>query len=57
MVPRETEDNGYAKFWGEHYRMLWYFLEWSILYKLLFFIAHGNMLTSQGNRKHYGQTR
>ena len=56
MVPRETEDNGYAKFWGEHYGMLWYFLEWSILYKLLFFIAHGNMLTSQGNRKHYGQT-
>ena len=56
MAPRETEDNGYAKVWGEHYGMLWYFLEWSILYKLLFSIAHGNMLTSQGNRKHYGQT-
>ena len=40
----------------EHYGMLWYFLEWSILCKLLFSIAHGNMLTSQGNRKHYDQT-
>ena len=31
---RETEDNAYAKFWGdeqkEHYGMLCYFLEWSI---------------------------
>ena len=27
-----------------------------ILHKLLFSIAHGNMLTSQGNRKHYDQT-
>ena len=33
MAPRETENNAYAKFWGEkkeHYGMLWYFLEWSI---------------------------
>ena len=29
MTPRETENNAYAKFWGdkkEHYGMLWYFL-------------------------------
>ena len=34
MAPRETEDNAYAKFWGdnkEHYGMLWYFLECSII--------------------------
>ena len=39
MASRETEDDGYAKFWGEHYGMLWYFLEWSIL---------------TANRVHYG---
>ena len=34
IAPRETENNAYAKFWvtkKEHYGMLWYFLEWSIL--------------------------
>ena len=33
MAPRETENNAYAKFWGEKQRTLWYvmvFLEWSI---------------------------
>ena len=35
MAPSETEDKAYAKFWGEnkeHYGMLWYFLEWLVLY-------------------------
>ena len=34
MAPRETENNAYAKFWGDQQRALWYvmaFLEWSIL--------------------------
>ena len=35
MAPRETENNAYAKFWGDKQRLLWYvmvyFLEWSIL--------------------------
>ena len=34
MAPRETEDNAYAKFWGDKQRTLWYvmvFLEWSNL--------------------------
>ena len=34
MAPRETENNAYAKFWGDKQRTLWYvmvFLEWSIL--------------------------
>ena len=33
MAPRETENNVYAKFWGDKQRALWYvmvFLEWSI---------------------------
>ena len=33
MAPRETENNAYAKFWGDKQRELWYvmvFLEWSI---------------------------
>ena len=33
MAPRETENNAYAKFWGDKQRTLWYvmvFLELSI---------------------------
>ena len=35
MAPRETENNAYAKFWGDKQRTLWYvmvFLEWSIAF-------------------------
>ena len=35
MAPRETENNAYAKFWGDKQRALWYvmvFLEWSITF-------------------------
>ena len=28
MAPRETENNAYAKCWGDKQRALWYFLEW-----------------------------
>ena len=34
MASRETENNAYAKFWGDKQRTLWYvmvFLEWSIV--------------------------
>ena len=34
MAPGETENNAYANFGvtnKEHYGMLWYFLEWSIM--------------------------
>ena len=34
MAPRESENNVYAKFWGDKQRALWYvmvFLEWSML--------------------------
>ena len=30
MAPKETENNAYAKCWGDKQRALWYFLEWSI---------------------------
>ena len=33
MASRETENNAYARFWGDKQRALWYvmvFLEWSI---------------------------
>ena len=29
MVPRETENNGYAKFWGDKERALWYVMVFS----------------------------
>ena len=41
MVPRETENNAYAKFWGDKKRALWYvmaFLEWSIPTELRIFM-------------------
>ena len=37
MAPRETENNAYAKFWGDKQRALWYvmvFLEWSISFAI-----------------------
>ena len=42
MAPRETENNAYAKFWGDKQRALWYvmvFLEWSITPVLLSYRA------------------
>ena len=41
MAPRETENNAYAKFWGDKQRTLWcvmVFLEWSIR-DLIFFVG------------------
>ena len=38
MALRETENNAYAKFWGDKQRVLWYvmvFLEWSIPTQIL----------------------
>ena len=29
MVPRETEDNAYAKFWSDKQRALWYVMVFS----------------------------
>ena len=29
MAPRETENNAYAKFWGDKQRALWYFMVFS----------------------------
>ena len=29
MAPRETENNAYAKFWGDKQRVLWYVMVFS----------------------------
>ena len=29
MAPRETENNAYAKFWGDRQRALWYVIVFS----------------------------
>ena len=45
MAPRETENNAYAKFWGDKQRTLWYvmvFLEWSIMANSLAVGRKGN---------------
>ena len=31
MVPRETENNAYAKFWGDKQRALWYVMVFSVV--------------------------
>ena len=31
MVPRETENNCYAKFWGDKQRALWYVILFSVV--------------------------
>ena len=43
MAPRETENNAYAKFWGDKQRalgMLWYFLGWSIVLTVLCLVGN-----------------
>ena len=40
MAPRETENNAYAKFWGDKQRALWYVIvfsgvvNWDIYYNM-----------------------
>ena len=31
MAPVDTEDNAYAKFWGEKQRALWYVMVFSVV--------------------------
>ena len=31
MAPRETENNAYAKFWGDKQRALWYVMIFSVV--------------------------
>ena len=50
MAPRETENNAYAKFWGDKQRTLWYvmvFLEWSIVHKQCFQFLLGLTIASR----------
>ena len=37
MAPRETENNAYAKFWGDEQRALWYVTVFSVVVSWLAF--------------------
>ena len=41
MVPRETENNAYAKFLGDKQRVLWYVMVFSVSSGQLTIFAHG----------------
>ena len=43
MAPRETENNGYAKFWGDKQRALWFVMVFSgvVSYLVLTFMNMG----------------
>ena len=41
MVPRETENNAYAKFLGDKQRVLWYVMIFSVSSGQLTIFAHG----------------
>ena len=36
MAPRETENNAYAKFWGDKQRALWYVMIFSGVFNFIF---------------------
>ena len=44
MAPRETENNAYAKFWGDKQRTLWYVMVFSgvVNFSALLFLALGS---------------
>ena len=41
MAPRETENNAYAKFWGDKQRAIWYFM--------LFFVVVNKRIQANNN--------
>ena len=47
MTPRETENNAYAKFWGEKQRALWYVTVFSgeVNSSILMFNLFGEYIT------------
>ena len=45
MAPRETENNAYAKFWGDKQRVLWYVTVFSRVVK------RGKALPTKKSRK------
>ena len=53
MVPRETENNAYPKFWSDQQRVLWYVVVFSGVVDMKFHIQL-NASISVGNRR---QTR
>ena len=43
MIPKETGNNVYAKFWVEKQRVLWYFWYW-LIRRALFFLKNIHFL-------------
>ena len=40
MAPRETENNAYAKFWGDKQRALWYVMVFSGVVSIIARVKH-----------------
>ena len=56
MAPRETENNAYAKFWGEKQRALWYVMVFSgVVNYLLACLAWRFWLGALSNKGGRGQ--
>ena len=43
MVPRETGNNAYAKFWRDKQRVLWYFCQWPFMHNYGFIVMEGSL--------------
>ena len=41
MTPRETENNAYAKFWGDKQRALWYVMIFSVVVNCRYDLSQG----------------
>ena len=57
LLPRETEDNAYAKFWGDKQRALWYVMIFSVVVNCFnnsFKIIHTAKQASSTNSRYDG---
>ena len=51
MAPRETENNAYAKFWGDKQRALWYVMVFSGVVKRAFSLTWPASMQIYGNKR------
>ena len=50
MAPRETENNAYAKFWGDKQRALWYVMVFSGVVNRVFSLTWPASMQIYGNK-------
>ena len=50
MAPRETENNAYAKFWGDKQRALWYVVVFSGVVNYTYLISWGSKVELEGEK-------